>query len=51
MPKVPVKKGAAKKFVPKKAGPRKVICIACGDTGKSSKGGACHPCTVRKRNA
>ena len=25
------------------------VCIACGDTGKNSKGGNCHPCKMAGR--
>lgn len=29
--------------------PPAVTCVACGGTGKNSKGGACHPCEMAGR--
>jgi replication-associated recombination protein RarA len=30
---------------------KKPECVACGDTGKNSKGGPCVPCEIRRRRA
>jgi hypothetical protein len=28
---------------------RSHVCVACGDTGKNSRGGPCYPCLVNGR--
>jgi len=32
----------------KKKAVKKPSCIACGGTGKSSRGGPCYPCSIKK---